>query len=142
MKIIYIEDLHIPRLGDWSPDAAGDWLHPLCGPLPDHIGLLGCAGHEFMAALWDGARALTVMLERLDQESTDPLIPLRQLDEVYITRGWIIQSYQWVITPSGLVYSRHKIKPREYEDSAEWREEIYRSVMVESVKICANFPGE
>lgn len=141
MRINYLEDLYIPGLGEWPPEAAGDWLHPLHGPLPDHLGLLECGGREFMAALWELPNALAVMLEQLETENTDPRVPMRHLDDVYSMRGWIAQTYLWVITSDGIIYASHKIIPAEYRNDNGWREEIYRTVLAESVKVCANFPG-
>jgi hypothetical protein len=143
MKINYLEDLHIPDLGAWSSEAAGDWLHPLHGPLPDHLGLLECGGQEFMAALWELPYTLAVMLEQLRDESTDPRVPMRHLDDVYSMRGWITQTYLWEITGIKIICGRHVIAP-DYTDTCNpgWREKIYRTVMRESIKMCANFPGE
>lgn len=142
MRINYLEDLHIPGLGEWSPAAAGDWLHPLHGPLPDHLGLLECEGREFMAALWESPNALVVMLEQLETEDTDPRIPMRHIDDVYSMRGWIAQTYLWSITTTEITCKTRKIIPDEYRNNPGWREEIYRTILTESIKICANFPGE
>lgn len=140
MRINYLEDLHVPGLGEWSPTSAGDWLHPLHGPLPDHLGLLECEEREFMAALWETPNALVVMLEQLETEGTDPRVPMRRIDDVYSMRGWIIQTYLWVITAGEIIHGSHKIIPDEYRDDHAWREEIYRTAIAESVKICVSFP--
>ena len=141
MQINYLEDLHIPSLGEWSPEAAGDWLHPLYGPMADHLGLLECGGREFMAALWERSSTLIVMLEQLENEDIDPHVPLRHIDDVYIIRGWIAQTYLWDITDRGIKYGPHIIIPDKYEDCLEWRVNVYRTVMIESIKVCINFPG-
>ena len=145
MKINYLEDLYTPNLGEWSSEAAGDWLHPLHGPLPDHLGLLECSGKEFMAALWELPHTLIVMLEQLENESTDPHVPMRHLNDVYSMRGWIIQTCRWEITMLKIMCGSHMIIPDPdltYTRNPGWREKIYRTVMKESVKICSNFPGE
>lgn len=142
MRVKYLEDLHIPGLGEWSPEAGGDWLHPLHGPLPDHLGLLECEGREFMAAVWETRRSLYVMVEMLEDEDPDPLVPMRELDDVYSMRGWIVQTYRWAITPDGITRGRHTILPETYREDEEWRREIYRMVLEKSVLLCANFPEE
>jgi hypothetical protein len=141
MQINYLEDLHIPSLGDWSPEATGDWLHPLHGPVPDHLGLLECEGREFMAALWERSNTLVVMLEQLEIEDTDPRVPLRHIDDVYNMRGWIAQTYLWSISMSGITYGPYSVIPEKYEDRPEWRRNIYRAVLIESIKVCVDLPG-
>ena len=134
MKTDYLEDLHIPSLGEWSSEAAGDWLHPFHGPLPDHLGLLECGGREYMAALWETPDALIVMLEQLENDDPDPRIPMRHLDDVYSMRGWIAQTYHWTITATKIKYGCHTITPGECR-GPDWRREIYRTVMGECVKL-------
>lgn len=134
MKTDYLDDLHIPSLGEWSPEAAGDWLHPFHGPLPDHLGLVESGGREFMAALWETPDALIVMLEQLEDDDPDPRIPMRHLDDVYSMRGWIAQTYHWTITAAGIKYGRHVIDPGECRDP-DWRKRIYRTVICECIKI-------
>jgi len=138
MKINYLEDLYIPSLGEWHSEAAGDWLHPLHGPLPNHLGLLEHEGVEFMAALWELPTSITVMLEQLKSESTDPRVPMRHLDDVYNMRGWIAQTYKWEITTGGIKYKQRTIIPDKYEENDKWRRKIYRSVLEESVAECIN----
>lgn len=140
MIINYLEDLHIPSLGEWSSEAAGDWLHPLNGPLADHLGLLECEGCEFMAALWERPSTLIVMLERLENEDTDPQVPLRHIDDVYNMRGWIAQTYLWEITTTKIKCGCHEIIPDPNACNPEWRRNIYRRVLIESIKVCADFP--
>lgn len=142
MRVEYLEDLYIPALGEWSPEAGGDWLHPSHGPLPDLLGLLECGDREFMAALWESNNALIVMLEMLEDEDPDPTVPMRDLVDVYSMRGWIIQTYRWEITPKGIVCGRHTIVPEDYERNPEWRRDIYRIVMEMSVLLCANWPWQ
>lgn len=142
MRVNYLEDLYIPGLGEWSSEAAGDWLHPLHGPLPDHLGLLECGGREFMAAVWEDARALHVIVEMLEDEDPDPTAPMRKLDDVYRMRGWILQTYRWSINADGITYGRHTIDPGEFGGELGWRTMIYRKVLEKTVLMCALFPEE
>ena len=134
MKTNYLEDLHIPSLGEWSSEAAGDWLHPFHGPLPDHLGLVEHNGREFMAALWETPDALVVMLEQLENDDPDPRIPMRHLDDVYSMRGWIAQTYRWTITTAGIKYGQHTIIPDKYGEPG-WRRRIYRTVLCKCIQL-------
>jgi hypothetical protein len=142
MEIKYLEDLHIPKLGDWSSEAAGDWIHPSHGPLPDHLGLLECVGKEYMVALWETGHSLYVAVELLEDEDPDPLVPALDEATVYATRGWFVQTYHWGITLVEIVHGCHVITPGPFRNHPEWRKEIYREVMEKSVLICNCFPEE
>jgi hypothetical protein len=141
MKVDYLDDLHIPSLGEWPSSTVGDWLHPLHGPLPDHLGLLEYAKVEFMAAIWECSNSLVVMLEQLENEDPDPRVPMRHIDDVYIMRGWITQTYLWEITTARIKYGNYEIIPDPDTHNPEWRRNTYRRVMIESIKVCADFPG-
>lgn len=136
MKINYMEDLYIPQAGEWSPQAAGDWMHPTYGPLPDHLGLLECGGKLFLGALWEQRYAVSVLLEQCRDGDTDPNTPMLSVREVYRLRGWIAQTYSWSVTDDGIIYDPHIVVPdTRYED---WRVKTYRTVLEESVKICVD----
>lgn len=136
MKINYLEDLYIPKLGEWSPEAAGDWLHPTYGPLPHHLGTLECGGRLFMGALWEQVRSVSVLLEQCEEEDPDPSVPMLPSRIVYDLRGWIAQTYSWSVTNRGIVYDRRVVVPdTRHED---WRVRTYRTVLAESVKICVD----
>lgn len=141
MKINYLKELHIPDLYEWSPEAAGDWLHPLHGCLPDHLSLLKCEDFEFMAALWELSNSIIVMTERLDQEDPDPAEPLRNIDEVYTTRGWIIQTHRWCILPNKITDGNATITPDKFMHHSDWRRRIYRAVITETVKVYHRWPN-
>jgi len=127
MRARYIEDRYISEFGKWAPDL---------------MGLLECRGSRFLSMAWESKRAITVSIEALEDEDPDEDAPMRELDDVYTTRGWITQTYRWSISPEGITYRDHVIVPPEYEETEEWRRDLYREVMKRSVNLCANFPGQ
>lgn len=133
MNINFLEDLNIPE--EWPMEGPGDWLHPENGPLPDHLSLLQYGNYYFMAAIWEMRRSLIVMTERLDQEDPDPAVPLRNIDEVYTTRGWIAQTHRWEISPDGIKRDQRIIIPDRCKYQFSWREYIYRTVITETLKM-------
>lgn len=141
MKINYLKDLHIPEPYEWSAEAVGDWLHPLNGKLPDHLSLLKCGNFEFMSALWELSRSIIVMTERLDQEDPDPAEPLRNIDEVYTTRGWIIQTHRWSIFPGGITDGNSTITPDKFMHYSDWRRRIYKTIITETLELYRKWPN-
>ena len=136
MKINYLEDLYIPELGEWSPEAAGDWMHPTYGPLPDHLGTLECGGVLFLGAVWEQRRAVSVLLEQCEDEDPDPNMPMIPTSEIYRLRGWIAQTYSWSVTDRGIIYDPYIVVPN--TKLVDWRVRVYRALLEDSVKICVN----
>lgn len=141
MKITYIDDLHVPAVGEWKGDAVGDPLHPAFGPLPDLVGHLACQGEEFIVCLWDTPQAILVMLEMLKDDDPDPDAPLIPIDEAYKMRGFILQTYRWSVTDEGLLCQGRLVMPPEHGGSdVLWERTMYRMIMKESLRIAATTP--
>lgn len=128
---------------DLPTESQGGWLSPEHGPPPHHVGIVSYEREQFLCALW-AYDSVYVALELFDRERT----PKEEVWVLKNLRGWILQTYCWAPDQKNrhLICDGHRpytVPPppanRQKEDH-EWRKEIYRDLIVESVRIAITTP--
>jgi hypothetical protein len=125
---------------DLPPNQFGGWLgHP---PRPDHVGIVNFEDEQFLCGLWSYG-SIYVALELFERERTaeEEIWVLRNL------RGWILQTYCWAPDKENrfLICNGHRpyevpLRPARKQEIPLWTLEIFRDLMVCSVRIAASTP--
>lgn len=130
-SIQYVKDIITASTRLTSKGRPEHWLHPIHGPAPDLIGQLSYGPDHFIAAVWVTPLSFIVMLELIERRTA----PTN-------TRGGILQSFRWTIDGDRLINKWNESKEDALEihnvdeiDEWGWRCEIYRQLMVKSVKL-------
>jgi len=144
LNVRYIKEVPIPDLGEWSSEEVGDWLHPIHGPLPDHVAVLEEGEDQFLAALWATPEAILVFIEVLADEDPDQRAPMLTIAQAYSVPGWIAKTFRWApgvgIDDDTLICGDAKLlitRPLKYVKWREdrWRKKIYQTVLEETVEL-------
>lgn len=116
------------------------WLSSAHGPPPDHIGLVSyqteTLDEQFLCALWSQRNDIIVALEIIDKKRTK-----EEEDEASHICGWLLQTLRWTLVEDELICGDEVVPIEDGEDDDEWRLDVYRQVIVSSVKKAVRTPS-
>lgn len=134
----YLKDVYIPDLDEWSSNQMADPMHPIHGPLPDHAGLLAYGQDHFLVMLWETGQNIQIFLEWSIEDDPDETVPMLAMNEACRHQGKLGRSYCWIAEPGAMTCENHNVAiPQQLGDEDQWRRQIYRKLMKESVLMAA-----